>query len=197
MKRSLVHLRSCSEHGGWNRAEAAAGISVELNSDHTGLDDPLVRDTGLLEPNRQDQGPDGQVPAAAFQPLPGRASLLPSCSPASASGFPTRETPGHSLTDSETRVKLSAVAAAPAGRWGGGQPGRKHIRGQLASFLTGAPWVSRKDILRQSSFLTAPATGMTDPGIPSNPISPVPLSALEPVRSVSSQHPNGKRVVKL
>lgn len=68
------------------------------------------------------------MPAATFQPLPGRASLLPSCSPASASGFPTRETPGHSLTDSETRVKLSAVAAAPAGRWGGGgggQPGEE------------------------------------------------------------------------
>ena len=60
------------------------------------------------------------MPAAAFQPLHSRASLLPSCSPASTSGFPTREAPSHSLTDTETRVKLSAVAAAPAGRWGVG-----------------------------------------------------------------------------
>ena len=44
-------MRSFSEHGGRNRAGAAAEVSVELNSDHTGLDDPLVRDIGLPEPS--------------------------------------------------------------------------------------------------------------------------------------------------
>lgn len=83
---------------------------------------------------RQDQGPDGQVPAAAFQPLPGRASLLPSCSPASASDFPTRETPRHSLTDSETRVKAFRGSGG-SGRKVGGRPAWEETHPGSTSFV--------------------------------------------------------------
>lgn len=190
-------MRSCSEHGGWNRAGTAAGVSVELNSDHTGLDfSSSLHRSSRTKPARANVLTDkclqqhfSHSPAAprCYPPAP---LLPPQASP------PARLHRTHSPTQKpESSFPRQQRLRPEGGGWG--QPGRKHIRGQLASFLTGALLASRKDILRQSSFLTAPATGMTDLGIPSNPISPVPLSALEPVRSVSSQHPNGKRVVKL